>query len=262
MDITLMKAKPYSKELVVAKALALKAGKIMLAYADDNQNVTIKSDNSPVTIADTLINDLVIKELNKKFPQDGVIGEEKSTTEYGMGRKWLCDPIDGTAAYIWGTPTAMFSLALVVDGRPVLGVTFDPFLKKLYWAVTGQGSFCNQTKLSVSPKGLHEGFVAVTGSTTLLPTLPYLSTLRKEGARLAMFSGAAYKSCLIARGRFVGYIEHGVNPYDVAAIQVIIEEAGGKVTNLKGKPHDYSKYFKGVVASNGKVHDRLVEIIT
>src|SRR3990170_3369867 len=74
-----------------------------------------KKENSQVTIADKLINSLVIERLVTEFPNDGVIGEEESNTEYGAGRKWFCDPIDGTNAYIWGVPTAMFSLALVVD---------------------------------------------------------------------------------------------------------------------------------------------------
>src|SRR5437868_351607 len=103
----------YSKELNAANEIAFKAGKIMLEYFDGDQQVDTKSDNSPVTIADKLINSMVIEELAKHFPEDGVIGEEESTTDYGPGRKWFCDPIDGTIGYIWGTPTSMFSLALV-----------------------------------------------------------------------------------------------------------------------------------------------------
>ena len=164
----------YSKEIAIAKALALKAGKIMLKYFDGDQKVYIKSDNTPVTVADISINKLVIKELKKAFPKDGIIGEEESTTEYGQGRKWFCDPIDGTAGYTWGTPTAMFSLSLVIDGKSVVGVAYDPFLKKLYYGIKGKGSFCNGKKLKVSDIGLNGGIMAVTGSAKLLNKLEYI----------------------------------------------------------------------------------------
>ncbi|MBU6501056.1 MAG: hypothetical protein KGJ89_02930 [Patescibacteria group bacterium] len=110
----------YTKELFAAKDIAKEAGVIMRKYFDEDQHIEIKKDNTQVTIADKLINSLVIQRLAKAFPSDGVIGEEESTAEYGGGRKWFCDPIDGTAAYIWGVPTAMFSLGLVLDGRPVI----------------------------------------------------------------------------------------------------------------------------------------------
>lgn len=255
-----MKAKPYSKELQVAHKIAHMAGNIMLSYVDDLQ-LSTKSDNHPLTIADTKISDLVIQELKKAFPKDGIIGEEKSTSTYGMGRKWMCDPIDGTAGYIWGTPTATFCISCIEDGKPVLGVIYDPFLKHMFWAVKGQGSYCNKSKLAVSNQGLIDNYVGITDSIPFLMSLTYVDALRKEGARPAIFSGAAYKATLVARGRFVGFTDPGLKPYDVASMQIIVEEAGGKVTGLNGEDLDYSQHFLGAVVSNGKVHKRLVEII-
>src|ERR1700733_14684688 len=103
----------FKKELEVATAIAKEAGVIMLKYFEDDQQVELKKDKTHVTIAENLINSLAIERLSKAFPDDGIIGEEESTSDYGMGRKWFCDPIDGTAAYVRSTPTAMFSLALV-----------------------------------------------------------------------------------------------------------------------------------------------------
>jgi histidinol-phosphatase len=251
----------YSKELIAAKKIALQAGKIMLRYFDADQEVKMKSDNSVVTIADTLINELVIAELNKKFPEDGIIGEERSTCEYGGGRKWFCDPIDGTNAFVWGTPTAMFSLALVIDGKPVVGVAYDPFLKKMYYGVKGEGSFCNKTELKVSDIGFAEGIVAITSSARKIPKLAYLDSLMEEKARLAAYSGAVHKACLVARGKFIAYIEEGVNPHDMAAVHVIVEEAGGAITGMKGEKLDYKVCFKGAVVSNAIVHEKLLSII-
>lgn len=256
-----MKTPAYSKELKVAKKLALKAGKIMLQYFDVDQGVQVKNDKSLLTIADTLINEMVINELVKDFPGDGIIGEEKSNSEYGMGRKWICDPIDGTAGYVWGTPTAVFSLALVVDGDPVLGVAYDPFLKRMYEGVRGGGSYCNKKKLQVSALDLSNGILAVSGSVKSIPKLAYLPEVLKFGTRLATFSGAVYKACLVAKGKFIAYVEHGVGAHDLAAIHVIVEEAGGKVTGITGNKLDYSKPFKDGIISNGKVHDQLVKLV-
>ena len=250
----------YKKELEVAKAIAREAGPIMIKYFDADQDVEIKEDNSQVTIADKLINSLVLDRLAEAFPADGVIGEEESNTEYGLGRKWFCDPIDGTMAFIWGTPTAMFSLALVIDGVPVIGVAYDPFLNRLYEAVSNQGSFCNGVSLKVSKKGLKDGLVIITSNISRILKRPsYLIDLPEKGVRFATFSGAVYKSCLVAKGKAEAYFEEGVNAHDIAAVQVIVEESGGEVTNKKGERLDYTKPFKGAVVSNKIVHNEIVK---
>jgi fructose-1,6-bisphosphatase/inositol monophosphatase family enzyme len=248
----------YQKELDTAISIAKEAGEIMLKYFDIEQQVEIKGDNTQVTIADKLINSLVIKKLADAFPEDGVVGEEESTAEYGMGRKWFCDPIDGTAGYIWGTPTSMFSLALVIDGKPMLGVAYDPFLDRLY---TGRKSFaseCNGQRISVSNLSLKEGIIAMTGNLRTLATAPYFKKMADDKIRLATFSGLVYKGCLVARGKFAGYIEMGANAHDYAAVQVIVEGAGGKVTSPQGKELDYSRPFNGAIFSNKIVHDDLL----
>lgn len=251
----------YEKELLVAKTIAKQAGLIMRKYFNGDQQVEHKEDGSPVTIADKQINRLAIEELKKHF-DDGVIGEEEVTAEYGMGRRWFCDPIDGTKAFVWGLPTAMFSLGLVIDGTPVLGVAYDPFLDMLYEAVSGGGSYCNGEHLRVSSKELAGGYVAVTSSIEKLIKQPeHAERLIKAGARLVTFSGAVYKSCLVARGRLVGYIEGGVNAHDMAAVQVIVEEAGGKVTGFDGVKLNYAKPFKAAIVSNGIGHEQLVRCV-
>jgi len=249
----------YDKELEVAKSIAREAGVIMLQYFDGEQEIEIKKDNSPVTIADKKINSLVIERLTAHFPNDGVIGEEESNSEYGMGRKWFCDPIDGTAAYVVSVPTAMFSLGLVIDGKPVMGVAYDPFLNKMYTGVIGAKSSCNEKEIRVSDLPLREGRLAVTSSARVLIKTKYFEKLVDDKIRLSSFNGAVYKSCLVARGRLVGYIENGLNPHDMAAVQVILEGAGGEITSMEGKELDYSKPFKGAIVSNGVTHDELVK---
>lgn len=252
----------YEEELKIAKSLALDAGTIMLEYFDSEQGLEHKpdtSDASEVTIADKKINSMVINELSKKFTY-GVIGEEESNSEYGTGMKWFCDPIDGTRAFVIGVPTAMFSLGLVVDGEPVLGVLYDPFLEKMYWGIKGQGSYCNGVRLAVSKNPLKGQYVELSGSLEKLVESP--ETIKKLidfGARPNAIYGGVYKTSLIARGRIAGYFDKYLNPHDIAAGQVVLEEAGGKVTGYDGNQLDYTKNFRGAVLSNGVVHEQLLE---
>jgi fructose-1,6-bisphosphatase/inositol monophosphatase family enzyme len=186
----------FSEELSVAKEIAKKSGEIMLKYFNSDAKIDRKADDSPVTMADLEINRLVIEELQKHF-DDGIVGEEESTAEYGMGRRWICDPIDGTRAFTWGVPTAMFSLGFVVDGVSTVGVAYDPFLDRLYEAVAGGGSYCNGARIHVSSQTITQGYVGVSSSTEEVLKNPsqavLITKLLRKKARLASFSGSVYR---------------------------------------------------------------------
>ena len=251
----------YEKELEVAKGLAKEAGEIMLKYFEGDLGTKFKENNTPVTKADLEINELVIEELNKAFPEDGIVAEERSTAEYGMGRRWVCDPIDGTVAFVWGLATSMFSLALVVDGEPHVAVAYDPYLQRLYTSIKNQGSFVNEKKLEVSERTeIVRSHIAVTSSAKKIREAKFVQRLIDADAYMPVFSGCVHKSCQVARGQFDGYIEIAVSGYDTAAVTLLVEEAGGKVTGIDGEPLDFSKPFKGAIISNGHLHDKLVEI--
>ena len=254
----------FSKELAASKDLARQAGSIMRKYFDDAV-VERKADDSPVTKADLEINRLVIEELNKQF-NDGIVGEEESTAEYGMGRRWICDPIDGTRAFTWGVPTAMFSLGFVVDGVSVMGVAYDPFLDRLYESTAGGGSFCNGKLIHVSSQEISGASVGISASPEKVMQNPaqavLLTKLLAKKARLVGFSGSVYRACLVARGKLAGYVEKDINTHDLAAVDVIIKEAGGKLTDFDGKPLDYSKAFKGAVISNTVTHNDLLSCVS
>ncbi|HEX5448185.1 MAG TPA: inositol monophosphatase [Candidatus Saccharimonadales bacterium] len=247
------------ERLEFAQDLAREAGKLILQYFDGDQQVQYKADKSPVTIADKLINDHVIKRITATYPDHGVIGEEASTDRHDQQFVWFCDPIDGTKAFTWGLPTAVFSLALTTKGRPVLGVVYDPFLDYMYTAAVGKGSFLNGKRLRVNHDNLKTGLVGGTGNQDNLFD-SWHERMHRQGIHLAFFSGYVYKCCLVARGRMVGVIEELVGNHDIASAELIITEAGGKVTDFAGKQLDYSKPFKGAVVSNGVVHDELLKI--
>lgn len=254
----------YSSELAFATELAHKAGDIMLKYFTVDQQQQTKGDGTPVTIADITINRLIIDEVAKYFNKDGVVGEEESTADYGMGRRWICDPVDGTAAFTYTVPTAMFSLALVIDGIPVVGVTYEPISKRLFHAARGYGSYCNDTRLAVSAATMNNGDIGLAPEfvSTKYLNEPFMQRLLAYGRTLAVFPGAVCRSSLVATGRLAGFPHPTVKPYDIAAAHIILEEAGGKITDIHGQTLDYSKSFRGAVLSNGVIHDDLLALFS
>lgn len=154
------------------------------------------------------------------------------------------------------------SLGLVVDGKPVVGVTYEPVGDKLYWATKDGGAFCNDHPIHVNAQNLQNGILGTISSQyRIRREANYFDALLDMKVNMAAFSGAVAKCVRVAEGRFVGYIEELVNAHDMAASDVIITEAGGRVTDLGGNEYDYSKPFKGTIVSNGIVHDELVTIV-
>lgn len=143
-----MSSMTYDKELAFAVSVVRRAGEIMRTYATDTQTKW-KADNTPVTVADGAVNDMVIVAVREAFPEDGVEGEEGSYKPQ-RHRRWVVDPVDGTQAYDLGVPLATCSLGLVVDGEAVLGVVYDPYMDRLYTAVKGGGAFMNGERIAVS----------------------------------------------------------------------------------------------------------------
>lgn len=135
--------------LEFAKKLAYEAGDIMREYFQTTDMVW-KSDNTPVTQADTEINSRVIERIAAAYPEHSVIGEEESAVREGARYTWACDPVDGTMPYSHGLPISTFSLALCEDGKPVVGVVYDPFMDRLFWASVGGGAFCNDEAIHVN----------------------------------------------------------------------------------------------------------------
>ena len=136
------------KYLEFAKEIAYKAGEVMIKYFKGNTNASYKYDQTIVTKADTEINSYLVERVKKEFPTHCVDGEEEQFGESNY--VWVCDPVDGTAMYARHIPIAVFSLALVVDGTPIIGVVYDPFTDILYSAIKEQGAYKNGKKLTVN----------------------------------------------------------------------------------------------------------------
>lgn len=138
---------------------------------------------------------------------------------------------------------------------------YNPVQKLLFSAIRGEGAYFNDRRLFVNENNLENGIFAIASSPEEVMSDPFIHELVAKKYSLAIYSGAVHKAISVARGRFTGYVERRVNAYDVAAINVIVEEAGGVVTDLTGKPYNYTQPIKGTVVSNGKIHQQIVDLI-
>ncbi len=252
--------------LEFAKSIAFEAGKIMLKHFKVGVGFTEKQDLTIVTLADQEINQLLIDEVNKSYPEHTVLGEEKNNIKTS-NKAWVCDPIDGTVPYSKGLPISVFSLAYVEDGVPLLGVVYDPFMQRLYYATKDGGAFVNEKKLKVSQGKLdRKGTIDI----EWWPEAEYdvdsafhqLSV--STGAYVLHLGSVIQAACLVASGQFEACAFAGTigKNVDIAAIKVIVEEAGGKVTDLFGQEQRYDQDIKGAIISNGLVHPELSKLLS
>lgn len=253
----------YEEYLEFAKEIANEAGKIMKKYFSRKDISSYKGDKTIVTLADKEINSYLIKRVKEKYPTHSVDGEEE---QFGESKYvWVCDPIDGTAMYARSIPVAVFSLALVIDGVSTVGVIYDPFTDNLYTAIKGQGAYQNNEKICVNDYELED--MRSIAHFDSWPKAEYnIIDVMKELGKKTYFIGlgSIIRACTcIASGEFTLAIFPGTlhKNCDIAAAKVLVEEAGGKVTDLFGKEQRYDKSINGAVISNGIVHDEVINTI-
>ena len=252
--------------LEFSQSLALEAGKVMRQYFLASER-TWKEDDSPLTIADTEINNLVIDRIQEKYPDHSIHGEERS--EYKDSKfMWVCDPIDGTLQYSSGIPASTFSLALVIDGVSNVGVVYDPFNDRMFHASLGEGAFLNNAQIHVSTQAtLANAVIDVETlydrkiSTEVALSNSFRDVLSDKGVKTTQLWSSILPSALVAQGSFLAVIMNGHTVQDGAAIKVIVDEAGGRVTDMYGNEQRYDELARGFIASNGLVHDELVAMI-
>ncbi|NCU30348.1 inositol monophosphatase [Candidatus Saccharibacteria bacterium] len=254
--------------LEFAKVVAYEAGEIMREYyyKKNIKNHYKKPTNDAVEVvteADEKINRWVIERVKQRFPDHGVYGEEESynrDSEY----VWVCDPIDGTNPFIMGLMVSVFSLALTRNGVPEVGVIYDFHGNKLYESMVGGGAFMNGKQIHVNNLGLEPKarFNADWWVGAGYDPVPVIHQLALDTGMYVLTIGSIAHACaLVAKGEFVASLFPGTEGknVDVAAAKVIIEEAGGKVTDIFGKEQRYDRPIEGAILSNGIVHNEIVE---
>lgn len=252
--------------LKFTKELAQEAEEIALKYFSFETEATWKGDGTPLTVADTEINDLVIKKINETYPDHSIYGEEKSDVKEGSKYIWVCDPIDGTMPFSNGLPMFTFSIALVdqSNGQPVLGLVNDPVMKNMYWAYKGGGAYRNDKKISVSKSDSLTNTYLVTdgsGKAVNFSNLPLLQALSEQNCKAMRLLSFIYGGIQVANGKFIGAVFYHKYGHDVASLKIITEEAGGKVTDLNGEERRYDQDGIGCIVSNGILHNKILDIV-
>jgi histidinol-phosphatase len=247
----------YDHELSFALGMAERAAEIGMSVFRGDVHVTIKADLSPVTQADTEIEQMVRAQIASAFPEDRVLGEEQGGDAAGDGRVWIVDPIDATANFARGIPIWATLIALQVDGEQVLGVVEAPALRERYRAVRGGGAWCNDEPIGVSrigEIGASQLLFAGAGTWIREPRNERALSTLAEAKRTRGF-GDFWGHMLVARGSAEAMLEPDLALWDYAALQPIVEEAGGRMTTLGGAP---LRHGGSVLTSNGALHDELV----
>ena len=250
----------------IALRIAFKAGEILLQNYGKVLEITHKGAHAInlVTDIDKKSEAFIVKGLLKRFPDHQILAEEGSLSKSTSPYKWLIDPLDGTTNYAHGFPFFCVSIALQIREETAFGIVYAPMLRELFIAEKGKGVTLNGKKIRVSTEQDLSKSLLATGfpydvREAKRNNLNYFSSFLKKARAIRRAGSAAIDLCYVACGRFDGFWELRLAPWDLAAGVLVVEEAGGKVTNFSGKTLNI--YNDDTVASNGKIHTQLLNII-
>ncbi len=252
------------EELNFAKSVALEAGSILRKYFGRSNRVHFKGTIDIVTDADISSEEFITRKIKKKFPEDSILCEEGSNIEKRGERKWIVDPLDGTTNFAHNYPFFAVSIALEEKGKIVLGVVYDPLRRELFSAIAGCGARLNGRRINVSKINALKYSLLSTGfpydvATSPENNLDHWCNFIKRAQAIRRDGSAALNICYVACGRFDGFWEMKLKPWDLAAGSLIVKEAGGRVTDFDGKRFDH--YSGRIVASNGRIHKEMLEVL-
>ncbi|HZH94327.1 MAG TPA: inositol monophosphatase family protein, partial [Flavisolibacter sp.] len=210
--------------------------------------------NNLVTEADHASEKVIMDLIKTNFPGHHILSEESGEIVQDSNYKWIIDPIDGTVNFANRIPICCVSIGIEQDGKMILGAVYNPFMNELYFAEKGKGATLNEKRIQVSKKEKVINACMVTGFPYTYLDMPngplqVFERFIRQGIPVRRLGSAAIDLCWVAAGRFDGFYEHKLQAWDSAAGYLMVEEAGGKVTDLKGDT--YSPYQPGIIASNG-----------
>lgn len=250
--------------LPAARQAALEAGRYLLEGLSQTKRVTYKGQVDLVTGFDRRSEEIIYDRLGRAFPGHSFLAEEEIKRDRDSDYCWLVDPLDGTTNYAHGLPVFCVSIALAFRNEIILGVVYDPNREELYTATRGHGSYLNGKPIRVSRTRKLDRSLLATGfpydvRTSQDNNLDHFANFAVRAQAIRRLGSAALDLCYVACGRFDGYWEKKLKPWDLAAGALLVEEAGGRVSDLAGKkfrlpgPH--------IVASNGYIHRPMLEIL-
>jgi myo-inositol-1(or 4)-monophosphatase len=250
---------PHPDFLSPMQELAREAGDLLMSYFG-KVAIEYKGDADLVTKADRTSEKLIVEQIRRRWPDHDLIGEEGSRTETGSDFRWYVDPLDGTTNFAHDYPVFCVSLALEYRNERIAGVIYDPNRNEMFAAEKGSGARMNSASIHVSRTPRLQESLLATGFPSHKrhknPNIHFYHqlTLRSHGVRRA--GSAALDLCYVACGRYDAFWEFNLNPWDTAAGALIVQEAGGKVTDFSGQP--FSIDSRQVLASNALLHQELL----
>ncbi len=252
------------KYIRIAEELAREAGGLLLDRFGTDFEVSHKGEVNLVTEVDLAAEALIVSRLRSTFPDHFILAEENFSERKSGSHIWIIDPLDGTTNYAHGFPAFAVSIGLEIDGQLTCGAVYNPMLNEMFTAWRGGGAYCNGKSIRVSTTASLDKSLLSTGfpydiRTSENNNLDHFRSfaLRAQGVRRA--GSAALDFCSVAAGRFDGFWEISLHPWDCAAGYLMIREAGGKVTDFQGK--EGSIYKPEMVASNGLIHEEMLAVL-
>ena len=252
--------------LELASQLARAAGEIQRRrYASDHVIETKSAAVDLVTEVDLACEAMLVQAIEKKRPGDAILAEEGGGRDLPSARwRWIIDPLDGTTNYAHAYPRFCCSIGIERDGKPCVGVVYDPLMDELYHAARGGGAFLNGQPIRVSPETALDRSLLATGFAydrrrSERDNLDHFAAFLKAARALRRDGSAALDLCYVAAGRLDGYWELRLAPWDVAAGTLLIAEAGGRCSDLYGG--EGFRSGEAVVASNGSIHEAMLQVL-
>lgn len=241
------------------------AGAIIQQYFQGSFQVDNKEGiNNLVTEVDNHSEKRIIEIIKEHFPDHSIISEEVGELIQDSPYQWIIDPIDGTVNFAHGIPLCCVSIGLKFGDDLLLGTVYNPMMNELFFAEKGKGAYLNNRKISVSQKTDFRKACLVTGFPYKWPNstehpIRVFERFILEGLPVRRLGSAAIDLCWVACGRFDGFWEYNLSSWDVAAGYLIVQEAGGVITNFDGEP--YSVFDKQTLATNGHIHENMLQLI-
>ena len=247
-----------------AQEAARNAGQMLKENFNAARKIYFKGSIDLVTHFDTLSQKMIVEHLSSRFPDHDYLAEEGLSRDEGAEFRWLIDPLDGTTNFAHRFPVFCVSIAMEKNGRIVLGVVYDPLREEMFWAVENKGSLLNGEKIRVSSIDDLGKSLLATGfpydvRESKINNIDHFNNFVVRAQAIRRCGSAALDLCYVACGRFDGFWELKLNPWDVAAGEIIVKEAGGQVTDFKNGKHNV--YGKETLGSNGLIHSQMVEVL-
>lgn len=256
--------KALDRELTVALEAALAGGQILKQWAGRTKRIRFKGEINLVTRADTLSQRAIVRRLRASYPNDSILGEEGYSRMTDSARRWIIDPLDGTTNYAHSLPIYSVSVALQIDGFVVLGAVYNPNLEEVFFAIRGRGGYLGNRPIRVSKTRTVGKSLLATGfpydiRVSRNNNLRHFSNFAVRAQAIRRGGSAALDLCYVACGRFDGFWELKLGPWDTAAGYLIASEAGARVTDFSGRPFNIN--MKEVVAANQLIHGEMLHIL-